>query len=803
MPHSVPARLLRFTVLFVFSFALAFAVSAEAQEADQVPESETPHEAEASSGPLAGHSYHGDVFNEGPRQAAYLMQGTGNVHFPVTCASPEAQQFFDQGVGQLHGFWYFESERSFRQVAQLDPECAMAYWGMAMSNRGNAKRARGFIEEAVKRRDQATPLERKYIDSLAKFFKEPARKEGEKVDREKQQEEEKKRRQTLVKDYENILHEFPNEIEARALIALSLYENRSKGIPISSYYAVDALLKSILAENPLHPCHHYVIHLWDLEEAKLALESAAKCGASAPAIAHMWHMPGHIYSRLKRYHDAVWQQEASARCDHAYMQRDRVLPDQIHNYAHNNEWLIRNLIFIGDVDAALALSKNMIDLPRHPKLNTLSRGGSSKFGRLRLLQTLVTFQLWEEVLKLADTIYLEPTDIEEEQLKSRVLIAVARFQTGDVMTGCDALTSLKEELRQLETEQQQAADTARAKAVEEQKEEKEQASAAEQAKRPFATRIRNLTQAVHELEGHLHLAHGATTDAIAAFNKVPTFDKCWLAALRGQSGETEEAIKAIEKEIASRKGEVVPLAWKTVILAEAEQLDAASKSFEQLRELSSAITLDSPLFARLAPIAQKLELPTDWRLARTIPTDFGERPDLASLGPFAWSPTPATRFDLPNQQGERMKLAQFAGRPVVVVFYLGHGCLHCVEQLQKFAPEAENFRQAGIDLVAISTDQIEDLKFSYENYGKAAFPFPLAADPELQVFKQYRCFDDFEQQPLHGTFLIDGAGLVRWLDIGHEPFMDVEFLLKESKRLLSQPVAPTPDERPGVTAIHR
>jgi hypothetical protein len=72
----------------------------------------------------------------------------------------------------------------------------------------------------------------------------------------------------------------------------------------------------------------------------------------------MWHMPGHTYSRLHRYADAAWQQEASARVDHAHMVRDQVMPDQIHNYAHNNEWLIRDLIFIGRVGEATDLAKN-------------------------------------------------------------------------------------------------------------------------------------------------------------------------------------------------------------------------------------------------------------------------------------------------------------------------------------------------------------------------------------------------------------------------------------------------------------
>ena len=89
--------------------------------------------------PAAGHSVHGEAFNDGPRHTAYLMPGMGKVHFPVTSKKPQLQAFIDQGVGQLHSFYYFESERSFRQAAQIDPDCAMAYWGMAMSNINNAR----------------------------------------------------------------------------------------------------------------------------------------------------------------------------------------------------------------------------------------------------------------------------------------------------------------------------------------------------------------------------------------------------------------------------------------------------------------------------------------------------------------------------------------------------------------------------------------------------------------------------------------------------------------------------------------
>jgi hypothetical protein len=121
---------------------------------------------------LPGHSVNGEAFNEGPRQAAVLMQGTGNVHLAVTTKNELAQKFFDQGLGQLHGFWYFEAERSFRQAAALDPECAMAYWGMTMANINNPERASGFIKEAVKRKEKAGRQEQLYIGAWADYYAE-------------------------------------------------------------------------------------------------------------------------------------------------------------------------------------------------------------------------------------------------------------------------------------------------------------------------------------------------------------------------------------------------------------------------------------------------------------------------------------------------------------------------------------------------------------------------------------------------------------------------------------------------------
>jgi peroxiredoxin len=169
----------------------------------------------------------------------------------------------------------------------------------------------------------------------------------------------------------------------------------------------------------------------------------------------------------------------------------------------------------------------------------------------------------------------------------------------------------------------------------------------------------------------------------------------------------------------------------------------------------------------------------------------GQRPALESLGPFRWHPTGAPPWTLPDHEGRPVSLADYKGRPVLVVFYLGSGCSGCIEQLNILAPVTKDFTAAGISLVAVSTDGVEGLKdtFAKASDKSGGFPFPIVADPQLAAFKAYRAFDDFEKIALHGTFLIDGEGLVRWQDIGFQPFRDAKWLLEESKRLLSIPAA--------------
>ena len=410
---------------------------------------------ENTAGPLAGHSYHGEAFNEGPRQRAYLIPGMSNVDFPVTTKNEEAQKFFNQGVSALHGFWYLEAERAFRQVNKLDPDCAMAYWGMAMANFNNSKRSKVFMEEAQKRKEGVTDVELRFIEALTAYQNaDPGKK--------------KERAEKYTKALEEICIKYPRNIESKAFLALQLWGNRYNDIPITSYVAIDSILQQVFAINPKHPSHHYRIHLWDYKDAATAVTSASVCGQTTPGIAHMWHMPGHIFSRLKRYEDAVWQQEASARTDHAHMMRDRLLPDQIHNYAHNNEWCIRNLLHIGRVNDAIDLSKNMTENPRHPRYNSLTRRGSSYYGRARLFTTLYMYERWQDMVNLSQTPYLEETTNETEKVKQWKYVGISYVMLEQNDKADELKGKLNELLSHNQAERTKAEEAAEKKATEEQ-----------------------------------------------------------------------------------------------------------------------------------------------------------------------------------------------------------------------------------------------------------------------------------------------------------------------------------------------
>lgn len=734
-----------------------------------------------------GHSAHGEAFNEGPRQAAVLIPGCGDaVKFPITTKKPEAQQFFTQGVGQLHGFWYYEAERSFRQVAALDPECAMAYWGMSMANVNNDKRAKAFIEKATKLKDKASAREKQWISVLENLYRDEKR-------------DKKQRSLDCIKDFEQLVQDDPKDVEARAFLVWRIWFSREEA-PISSHQAVDALLDQIFAASPNHPAHHYRIHLWDgANKPARALTSAALCGQVASGIAHMWHMPGHTYAKLKRYDDAAWQQEASTRVDHAYMIRSFILPDQIHNYAHNEEWLTRTFNELGRAKDAIALANSLIRNPRHPAINTLDKPTTSaSYGRTRLIDTLIKWELWDDLKAFTappsgqlmhDITRLRATGIAAYHLNDNTALITAlkdlealKTETKLVNLPTSKLTPKKSDTGNKPKSDAgtpaRKSDTANTKAADTKK----------PAEKP---EVKAKSNAIAELKALAALlgeksAKDTKSKLLDALKDtdVPKdrLARYWLKL--DDKTKAAEFAKGLPQDLAS-------LAAKTEILHACGKTDDAKKTFEETRKVAYAMDRDLPIAKRLDTLAKTFGITGDWPAATPKRTDSGIRPTLDSLGPVHWHPPVAPVFEALTLDNSIVKSSDFTSKKhTLFMFYLGHECGHCVEQIQAFSKAVAEFDKAGIQLVAVTSEPTQVAKNirAKLNLGKdQPLPFPILSDSSLNAFKAVRAYDDFEKDTLHATILIDQTGHQRWQDISYTPFTDAKFMLEESKRLLALP----------------
>jgi tetratricopeptide (TPR) repeat protein len=246
--------------------------------------------------------------NEHPDHLA--GENFGKVHFPISC-SPEAQQQFDRAVAMLHSFYYPETIKAFSAIATAEPHCAMAYWGVAISQRPNPlvapfppevlQQGLAAIEKARAAR-ASTQRERDWIDALALFFQ-----DYDTVDQ-----------KTRTAKYEAAmarLHErYPRDTEAAVFYALAL--NEAVDLTDKSYsrqLKAAAILEGLQRRLPDHPgIPHYLIHSYDYAPiAAKGLPAAHRYAGLAPSSPHALHMPSHIFSTLGMWQDVIRSDLAS------------------------------------------------------------------------------------------------------------------------------------------------------------------------------------------------------------------------------------------------------------------------------------------------------------------------------------------------------------------------------------------------------------------------------------------------------------------------------------------------------------
>ena len=235
----------------------------------------------------------------------------GTVHFETSC-KPEAQKLFDRGMLYQHSFWYRASQKTFEDVLKADPECAIAYWGIALSllwNPHTPPPAKNLAEgsailEKAKSVGAKTERERDYLAALGAMYA-----DYEKVDH-------RTRLLAYAKAMEQLAARYPNDDEAQINYAIALNTSAS---PADKTYASQlkgaAILEQIAKRQPQHPgVAHYLIHLYDYPPiADKGIEAARRYAKIAPDAPHALHMPSHIFTRVGYWQESIDSNIASGR----------------------------------------------------------------------------------------------------------------------------------------------------------------------------------------------------------------------------------------------------------------------------------------------------------------------------------------------------------------------------------------------------------------------------------------------------------------------------------------------------------
>jgi tetratricopeptide (TPR) repeat protein len=227
----------------------------------------------------------------------------GKVSFPISC-DPTVQPQFSSAVAMLHSFWYEKASETFTGVAEKDPACGMAYWGIAMTHYHPIWEAPGPADlqagvaavEKAKSVGAKSQRERDYIAAIETFYK-----DSDKLDH-------RIRAVAYEKAMEQLQARYPDDREAAVFYALALLATAP---PTDKTYVnqrkAGSILEPIFVEQPEHPgVAHYIIHAYDYPPlADRALEAARRYAKIAPDSPHALHMPSHIFTRLGLWDESI------------------------------------------------------------------------------------------------------------------------------------------------------------------------------------------------------------------------------------------------------------------------------------------------------------------------------------------------------------------------------------------------------------------------------------------------------------------------------------------------------------------
>ena len=370
-----------------------------------------------------------------------LYTNLGSHHRTISTKVPATQQYFDQGLRLVYGFNHAEAIRAFTRAAELDPTCAMCYWGIALAygphvnapmDQPSGVAAYAALQKARALASGVTPAERAYIEAVGqRYAAEPP------ADRTQLDTQYALAMGILASNY-------PDDLDAATLYAEALMDLRPwnywrpDGTPYPGTEEIVRQLKKVIARNPNHPgaCHYY-IHAVEAVNPKAAVPCAERLAKLMPGEGHMVHMPAHIYIRVGRWNDAVTANQHAIHTDEVFIEGQQ--PQGVYPlayYPHNIHFLAFASTMAGRSAMAIEASQTLTS-----KVNV---DVARQVGMLQEMLpyhalTLTTFGRWDAVLAEP----LPPPDIKLSYALAQYARGVAYAAKGQWTEAQAALDTVK------------------------------------------------------------------------------------------------------------------------------------------------------------------------------------------------------------------------------------------------------------------------------------------------------------------------------------------------------------------------
>jgi tetratricopeptide (TPR) repeat protein len=309
-------------------------------------------------------------------KGALRLDGLGSYHREITTAVPEAQAFFDQGLRLLFAFNHDEAARSFARATELDPGCAVCFWGVSFALGPNynmillpdrAQAAWDAAQKAQTLAEKASPAEKALIAAIQRRYKKPDPLDASSLQPDNE---------AFAAAMRDAAGRFPDDADLQTFLAESLMDLNpwklwtNDGKPAPGTEEIVALLEKVLAKHPDHPgANHYYVHAIEAsKDPGRAAASADRLRGMMPGAGHLVHMPAHIYQRIGRYAEASEANRKGAAADEAYVAKAK--PTGYYApmyYSHNHAFLAYSAAMEGrsgeSVEAADAAARVALESP--------------------------------------------------------------------------------------------------------------------------------------------------------------------------------------------------------------------------------------------------------------------------------------------------------------------------------------------------------------------------------------------------------------------------------------------------------